>query len=231
MPNLAGSTIQAQSAPGKISLPRAADLAQISYDGTRHSHIRSHISRVIDENDVQAYLLKNGLLLIPGSNSALDYLRFNFRLLNIGGKRFKVRNGKTGEALGAVWHQGFLAHAMLIHEKIKDTPPKFIIGHSLGAAAAQILSLLWQVPAIGFAAPRIYAGGSSILNNKKCLCLWRADDPVGNLPSTRFRHAGKSLRLSAARSNNLLNHHMRHYRAALSDPNQKGILPAIWPIV
>lgn len=229
MPSLSGtSSHRGSGAP--IAVTYAAQLAEVSYQAATNASIKPHLDRSIDDKDVQAHLLKNRILLIPGSNSAMDYLRFNVRLLNIGGKRYSVKNGATGTAIGRVWHQGFLAHAMHVYGAFKDTPPKLIIGHSLGAASAQILSLLWDVPAIGFATPRLYAGGTPVRNDRKCLCLWRGDDPVGTLPGHKFRHAGKSVRLGRSLSMGVLNHSMKHYRAAISDPNHKSVVPSVWPM-
>ncbi len=229
MPSLSGTSSRRGSGLA-YTVPQAANLAGASYSANTNSQIKPHIVKSLDDRDVQAYLLSSGLMLIPGSNSAWDYLRYNVRLLNVGGKKYKVKNGATGQEHGRIWHQGFLAHAMHIHDTFKSTPPKYIIGHSLGAAAAQVLSLIWGVPAIGFAAPRLYAGGNPVNNNRNCLCLWRGDDPVGSLPSDRFRHAGKSVKLGKSRSFGLLNHHMRHYVAAVTDPNHKSVVPAVWPI-
>jgi len=212
-----------------FTIPNAANLAAASYSIGSNAALSRRVKDKINKDDVQAYMLDDDVLLIPGSNSALDYLRYNVRLLNVGGKRYSVRNGATGEVLGRVWHQGFLAHAMLIHEKFKTKPPKFIIGHSLGAASAQVLSMIWDVPAIGFAAPRLYAGGMPVNNDRKCLCIWRTDDPVGSLPGAKFRHAGKSVALGKAKRMGLLNHHMDHYKSAITDPNHKSVVPAIWP--
>lgn len=199
MPSVSGTSRNRGSATS-YSLPQAALLAQASYKATRHADLSPRITKTLDDKDVQAHLLDTGLLLIPGSNSATDYMRYNFRLLNVGNQRFKVANGATGQVLGHVWHQGFLAHAMMIYETFKATPPKYIIGHSLGAASAQVLSLLWKVPAVGFAAPRLYAGGVPVRNDKRCLCIWCNDDPVGSLPGKKFRHAGKSICLTKSRS-------------------------------
>ena len=229
MPSLSGTTRRRGSGQ-RYGITQAAGLAAASYSAMSHSILRPRIRKALDAADVQAYMLDTGLLLIPGSNSAVDYLRYNVRLLNVGGTQYKVKNGATGQVLGRVWHQGFLAHAMLIHKTFKDTPPTFIIGHSLGAASAQVLSLLWGVPAIGFAAPRIYAGGMAVNNSQKCLCLWRGDDPVGQLPSSRFRHAGLSVRLGKSLSTGLLNHNMRHYTQAISDPNHRSVVPERWPV-
>lgn len=228
MPSLSGSSSRRGTGIA-FTMPQAARLATASYSARSDALTKPHITSYIDQDDVQAYLLSNGVLLIPGSNSAMDYLRYNVRLLNIGGKTYKMKNGATGEVLGRVWHQGFLAHAMVLHKKFASKKPKFIIGHSLGAASAQVLSLIWGVPAIGFAAPRLYAGGRAVNNSQNCLCLWRGDDPVGSLPGARFRHAGRSVRLGRSKSIGLLNHHMRHYTAAVTDPNHRSVVPAVWP--
>lgn len=228
-----GSSARRGGGAGSLvfSLPNAANWAAASYQGTQNSTIANSLAQpALNAADVQAYLLNNGLLLIPGSNSAMDYLRYNLRLLNVGGKRYKVKSGATGQVLGSVWHQGFLAHAMLIYEHFKATPPKFIIAHSLGAASAQILSMIWNVPAIGFAAPRLYAGGRPYTNTKLSLSLFRHDDPVGSLPGAQFRHTGTAIQLGKSKTTSLLNHSMKHYQAAITDPNHRSVLPATWPM-
>lgn len=209
----------------RFRLANAANLAEASYGVGAHPPIQSRVVHSIDEADVQAHLLDNGLLLIPGSNSVDDYLRYNLRI-DIGGRRYSLRNPATGQALGGQWHEGFLAHAMVIHRHLDRQRPRFIIGHSLGAASAQVLSLLWRVPAICFAAPRIHAGQSRVQNDRKCLCLWRRDDPVGSYPNDRFRHVGTTIRLDDGRTTGLLNHSMRHYKASLARARN---VPASWP--
>lgn len=212
-----------------MSLQEAATLVESSYlKSSSHAGLQSRIKTPLNKNDVQAFLLKNQTLLVPGSDNAADYLKFNLRLLNIGGKRYKVKSEATGEELGRVWHQGFLAHAMFIFNHFKATPPKFIIGHSLGAASAQILSLAWGVPAICFAAPRVYAGGKSVGNDGKCLCITLADDPVGRLPSSKFQHAGTSAPVGS-RTFFRFAHKMHYYQSALSNPQYKAQLPTHWP--
>lgn len=212
----------------RYRLSNAADLAEASYDIRRQTHIQRQLVMSIDEDDVQAHLLDNGLLLIPGSNSLKDHIRYNFGL-HVGDKRYSARDASTGQAFGGRWHQGFLAHAMVIHKRLDQRRPKFIIGHSLGAAAAQFLSLLWRVPAIGFAAPRLHAGGREVENDRLCLCLWRKDDPVGSFPGDSFRHVGKSIRLEKNRSTGLLNHSLRHYKASMTNAHNRSIVPDAWP--
>ena len=59
-----------------------------------------------------------------------------------------------GKAAGnAIWHKGFAGHAETIANKLGALRPTYIVGHSLGAAAAQILGCVYGVPAIGFTSP------------------------------------------------------------------------------
>lgn len=210
----------------RLRLRHAADLVEASYRLGPQPIIRSRLVQSVDEQDVQAHLLDNGVLLIPGSNSVDDYLRYNLRI-DIGGRRYRLEDRNTGNAIGSRWHEGFLAHALVIRDRLGQRRPRFIIGHSLGAASAQFLSLLWRVPAIGFAAPRLHAGDQLPDNQARCLCLWRHDDPVGTFPN-RFHHVGTSVRLEG-RTTGLLNHSMRHYKASMTHPGNRGRFPEMWP--
>ncbi len=57
-----------------------------------------------------------------------------------------VRQAATGDSGKHAWHAGFLKHAQTVHASVSGMPepPKLIIGHSLGAASAQIVGAsLW----------------------------------------------------------------------------------------
>lgn len=210
----------------------AVNLAEASYKGKKHPSLTTKIKRSLDENDVQAHLLTNGILLIPGSNSLMDYLRFNLRIMNIGGKQYRMSNESTEKgASGTVWHQGFLAHAKVIYDWIErhDEKPIYVIGHSLGAAATQILSKSWAIPGIGFAAPRTRRSRGRIKDDNYSLCINRNDDKVCNLP-TSFNHMGKVHRCAPKSSVFGPDHAMKHYRSAVQDQQAGGGLPVKWPL-
>lgn len=212
-----------------MNLHRAATLVASSYKKSKnHQALVPDIDIPFNEGDVQALLMKNRTLLIPGSNSVWDYIKFNFRPFNIGGKKYSFKTQTTGEKIGHVWHQGFLAHAMAIHAKFDHKRPNFIIGHSLGAASAQVLSMVWDVPAICFAAPRVYLGGGSIGGKNKCLCIVLEDDPVRNLPTNKFGYVGEVKPLGKNRFLSF-KHRMSHYENAVLDPAFKPKLPKQWP--
>ncbi|MFL4471980.1 hypothetical protein ACERZ8_19635 [Tateyamaria armeniaca] len=209
----------------------AAQMAEASYAGRNHGSLATALRKELDDDDVQALFLKGDILLIPGSNSVADYLKFNLRVLNIGGKRFRLNDDHTeAGASGTIWHQGFLRHAQVIfawleRERLR---PKFIIGHSLGAAATQILVRTYGVPGIGFAAPRPRRSRGAIKHSHLCLCINRDDDAVCTLPGS-FHHMGHVHHARAKRSVFGPDHSMKHYRRVIDEQQVAGILGKRWP--
>lgn len=209
----------------------AAQMAEASYDGRRNASLATALRAELDDDDVQALFLKGDILLIPGSNSVADYLKFNLRVLNIGGKRYRLNDDDTESgASGTIWHQGFLRHAQVIfawleRERLR---PKYIIGHSLGAAATQILVRTYGVPGIGFAAPRPRRNRGAIKHSELCLCINRDDDAVCDLPGS-FHHMGHVHRARAKSSVFGPDHSMKHYRRVIDEQQVAGALGARWP--
>lgn len=209
----------------------AAKMAEASYAGKNHVSLATAYRSGLDEDDVQALFLKGDILLIPGSNSVRDYLKFNLRVLNIGGKKYRLNDPDTeAGASGTIWHQGFLRFTRVIYDWLerKKLRPKYIIGHSLGAAATQILVRSYGVPGIGFAAPRPRNSPGAIKHSKLCLCINRKDDMVCDLPSA-FHHMGKVHRASAKGSNFGADHNMKHYRRVIDEQQRAGKLAERWP--
>ena len=132
----------------KISLLDAADMVAETYAGTNKSDIETSI----DVAGVQAVYLKNGTLVIPGTNEFADWFDFNLKFGNtstVEGHGLEVVPGDSG----ALWHAGFLEHAQMVYMFAKGVRPKFIVGHSLGAASAQIVGMSLRVPTVAFASP------------------------------------------------------------------------------
>ncbi|WP_425100959.1 hypothetical protein [Tropicibacter sp. S64] len=209
----------------------AAQLAQSSYSAGTHPSVAPRLARSLDQGDVQAHLLDNGVLLIPGSNSLMDYLKFNLRVMWIAGKKYSFSDPACEKgASGTIWHQGFLRHAKVIYDWVDSggTRPTYIIGHSLGAAATQILTKSWGVAGIGFAAPRPRKTRGPVKNDGYCLLINRDDDPVTGLPA-QFNHMGIVHRARASRSSLGPDHAMKHYRAVVEEEQGSGILGEHWP--
>lgn len=210
----------------------AAKMAEASYRGRGSASLRPNIQSALDKDDVQALFLKQKILLIPGSNSVADYLKFNLRVLNIGGKRYRLNDTDTEQgASGTVWHQGFLRHAKVIFDWLsrENLRPDYIIGHSLGAAATQIMVRTYGVPGIGFAAPRPRRSRGQIKHSHLCLCLNRDDDHVCDLPSG-FHHMGKVFRARAKRSVFGPDHGMKHYKKVVDEQQSARKLSKRWPV-
>ncbi|MEP2892534.1 hypothetical protein [Tateyamaria sp.] len=213
----------------KYDIALAAQMISSAYYMKKSRGLKPHVREYFDENHVQAIYLKQDILLIPGSNSVSDYLMFNLRVLNFGGKKYRLNDTDTETDQGAVWHQGFLKHAKGIADWIDERgyKPKFIVGHSLGAAATQILVRNWGVPGIAFAAPRPLRSATGHDHHDLCLCLNRRDDRVCDLPAS-FGHMGH-VHSGGTRAFLRFDHKMKHYRTMVAEQQAMGKLGKMWP--
>ena len=223
------------------SVATAAELARISYTvkkkGVQTVNTalkKDHNVWIVDQcpvKGVEAYLLNNRCLLVPGSNSFWDYAKFNFRLLNIGMPKLGFGGGTAPrDKNGIIWHQGFLTHANHIGKWIGSDPatwPRLIIGHSLGAASAQILSTIWHAPSIGFAAPRIRKSSAPPEYENLSLSICRTDDLVCRFPRG-FDRLGKSRTLIHKSPRRGLNHNMSAYIDAMQNRASGLDIPDQW---
>lgn len=102
-------------------------------------------SRVIECGDT---------LVITGSRNVKDYLYYNLRP-NRSLPNLPELEGLTKDFPERAYQKGFLLHAARVQRFLRGRKPKFIIGHSLGAASAQILGTALGVPTICFASPQV----------------------------------------------------------------------------
>ncbi|MFK7875210.1 MAG: hypothetical protein AB8B71_05450 [Paracoccaceae bacterium] len=213
----------------RYRLTRAAELAEASYTGKPHAQISYQWKASLDVSDVQAHLLTDNTLLIPGSNSIRDYIRYNLRIQRLGKRRLKLANQISNAPI--TWHQGFLAHAKIVQDWLMDNnfTPAFVIGHSLGAASAQILSAGWAIPAIAFAAPRPCRTATAQMAARYCLCVNRTDDGVCKLPGG-FHHLGDVRACKPRGPSPGMDHAMPHYRKIVDEGLAAQKLPATWPL-
>lgn len=216
----------------QLSVMNAAELAAQSYSiaemidgGTVPGEVKAHISL----RGAQAQMMDHGVMVVPGSNELLDWFS-NFDVYDIVGRRFQRRDKARGRN-GAVFHAGFLRHASKLQSFARENDARFIIGHSLGAATAQILGTALGIPAIGFASPRVKLGAGKLKNEQMVLNICRADDLVTRVPPSEagFRRLGRSVRLVPGVTNPGIDHSMLHYIASLNEHVSAKGLPRHWP--
>lgn len=211
-----------------ISYPllEAAKLVACSYDPDANPTFKKLIKKE-KKGDARAYLLTNNFLIIPGSDSFADYAKYNLRLIGVGQKKLKVSTATTRDDKGHNWHQGFLRHSNEIQAWLGDRVPDMIIGHSLGAATTQVLSMSLKVSGIAFAPPRPYKGRSPVHSSKYCLNICRVDDPVCNVPRG-FSHIGKAIYLTPKSGKGVFRHKMHYYMKALQKNTTPKKVPGRW---
>ena len=211
-----------------FAIEDAAKLAEASYTSARITSPK--VMHSLSHQDVQAHLLEGDILLLPGSNSVRDYLRYNLRPLRLGQQQFRMADDATAKGhSGTTWHQGLLAYSVVVFEWLKslNIRPNYVIGHSLGAAATQILSKSYGAPGIAFAAPRPKLIKGPVNHHEKCLIVNRFDDVVPKLPGT-FNHMGKVKDLSTRPKRLFPAHSMKHYREIVEVGQDAALLPTHW---
>jgi hypothetical protein len=125
------------------------------------------------------FLRSSGTLIIEGTNSFDDWFDYNFDL-------FGDLSTVAGDS-GARYHQGFYNHAMRAYAFAKPFKDqiRLVLGHSLGAASAQIAGPSLGKRTIAFASPRPLLRGDPVsphLVTNYC----REDDLVCEVPPGLF---------------------------------------------
>lgn len=210
----------------KISLLDAADMVAENYAGTNGNDI----DNTIDVAGVQATFLKNGTLIIPGTNEFSDWFDFS---LNFAGNTgtdshgFEVVQGDSG----ALWHAGFLEHAQMVYMFAKALKPKFIVGHSLGAASAQIVGMSLRVPTVAFASPQTCRSRARLPNEGWVINICRIDDSVCHVPPKflGFRTIGSRYWLKPDELDAEEDHKIHNYSDLLKLKRTKDRVPVSWP--
>ncbi|SER81220.1 hypothetical protein SAMN04490244_10374 [Tranquillimonas rosea] len=210
-----------------LSLLEAAQMMLRVYDRDRDPELE--IVQQIDIRGVQACTLKGGILVIPGTNEFSDWFQFNF---DLGGRDRVERHGFAvahGDS-GARWHGGFLEHAQIVYTFAKPQPLRYIIGHSLGAASAQIVGASLKLPTIALASPRTLRGDRPFPGEGWVVNVCRTDDTVCHVPPDfmGFRHLGSVYWLSPPEVNVGEDHRVDKY-IALMEAKVSPTLPQAWP--
>jgi hypothetical protein len=122
--------------------------------------------------------------VIRGTSLRDQWGRFNFRFWAV------PADGDTRR-----WHSGFLDYANITYAFFKGKPLAAIAGHSLGAAAAQIVGPSLEVPTIALASPRPLFMDAQPALADLVLNVCRADDLVTRVPFAwmGYKHVGPSI--------------------------------------
>lgn len=210
----------------KLSLLEATELIEASYAGANKADIHTEI----DIQGVQAQFLKSGVLVIPGTNEFSDWFDFNLNVTNPNAPEshgFEVVPGDSG----ALWHAGFLEHAQIVYTFAKGLRPKFIVGHSLGAASAQIVGTSLKVPTIAFASPQTCRSAARLHGEGWVVNICRVDDTVCHVPPKflGFRTVGSRYWMQPDELDGDEDHRITNYRELLKLKRIKDRLPQSWP--
>ena len=192
-----------------MQIADACDLIQKAYEGK----LGSRLKVPLDLDGAQAYLLKDDTLVIPGTNEVSDWGDFNF----------DVTSGDSGRT----WHAGFMKHARIVYPFAKAGGAKRVLGHSLGAASAQIIGCSLGIPALCFASPRPLRGKKKFKGEHRVINVCRFDDAVCYFPFgfLNFRHLGKVHWISPGEPQSEGSHTIPDYLRVLGTGKIKPKLP------
>jgi len=186
------------------------------------------VAQSYNVDGVQAYLLKDKTLVVPGTNEMSDWGRYNLATRRVWSQNLSREAG----ASGALWHKGFLAHARAVYNFVVMLKPKFLIGHSLGAASVQIAGASLAKPTVAFASPRTKHGKAYFKGEGWVVNINRVDDTVCHVPppSTGYRHLGSQYWMAPSKVNVGGDHQMKHYIRLLDDKHASRNVPKKWPV-
>lgn len=162
-----------------MEIAEAADLIRAAHDRPLGNRLAKGFKRL----GARACFPRDFMLVIPGTNEAGDWGDFNLA----------TGSGDSGRGR----HAGFLGHARIVCGFARGAGPKRVLGHSLGAAQAQIAAASPHLPALCLALPRPPSGKKRFRAKGGIVNLCRIDDVVCHLPSAflRFRHLGRVHRI------------------------------------
>ncbi|MHA6326179.1 alpha/beta hydrolase family protein [Roseivivax sp. CAU 1753] len=209
----------------KLNLLDAAELIRDAYA----NNLGDRLHTTIDIRGVQAFYLKDRTLVIPGTNEFSDWFDYNLRFghYDTPGHGFDVVPGDSG----TLWHAGFLAHAQIVYTFAKGLRPKFIVGHSLGAASAQIVGASLAKPTIAFASPKTCQSRQRMPGEGWVVNICRIDDTVCHVPPAflGFRTIGSHYWLTPTEADPGEQHRIENYTELLSQARVKSRVPTSWP--
>ncbi|MEM0977986.1 MAG: hypothetical protein AAGJ34_10655 [Pseudomonadota bacterium] len=197
----------------------------------------SSLAKVTTKDDkVGAALTSDLNILIVTGSRVPDYGRYNLRpnrTLSWQGDEEKQIKDLTKPWRLKDFHSGFVLHAARVLKFLDGHVPDFIIGHSLGAASAQILGNHLNVPTICLASPQVIK--QNIIDKEKMRepsneqwkilnIAWKQDTVTSILRPLKYRCLGH--RVVFQKSNLGMDHFVKQYRDMIKKAEKHQITDA-----
>lgn len=187
-----------------------------------------------DRQNIAAALLKELDVLVVTGSQVRDYPLYNIRP----NRTLSWRKEEEAQitALRGDWeikdfHSGFLLHAARVLKWLGNDRPKFIVGHSLGAASAQILGNHLNVPTLCLASPQVIKRRKLVddpmrlRSNPQWKILniaWRQDTVTSILRPVDYRCLGH--RVIFIKANTGIDHFVQNYMGMIEDAENEMII-------
>lgn len=223
------------------SLLEAAKLLQNTRDLIKGGDKGSLLSDVTAKGaQVAAGITTDNILVITGSRGVKDYSFYNLRPMRPLPNMREITEIVTPELPKAAYHKGFLLHAARVKRFLGNRTPAIIVGHSLGAASAQILGTHFKVPTIGLASPQVvkrrFLQPDALRSGAHAQwhvfnMAWKEDLVSRGYRATGLRCLGHRVVVASSKPNFGIDHFVSDYeRLIVSAIDQDVVgLPRNWP--
>jgi hypothetical protein len=224
------------------SLLDAAKLLQSTRGKILDGELGNQLSRVSPAGDnIDAGITKTGnTLVITGSDGLKDYLAFNLRPWRRLPQMPEIDELTSTDLPRRAFHKGFLLHAARIKRFLGNDRPDHIVGHSLGAAAAQILGTHLAVPTICLASPQVikrrFLEAASLRSAEHPQwhvfnMAWRKDFVTRGYRLAGLRSLGHRVVVDSNKPNFGIDHFVKDYERLIVTAAENRVvgLPQNWP--
>lgn len=227
--------------PSRLSLLRAAKLLQSTRNDIKEGQLGDHLARVSQKGKhVDAGVTHNNTLVITGSDSWQDYMFYNLRPFRPLPKMVEMDLLTSSDLPKRAFHKGFLLHAARVRRFLGNRRPDYIVGHSLGAAAAQILGTGLGVPTICLASPQVvkrkFLGVPSLRSKEHPQwnvfnLAWSKDFVTRGYRMTGLRCLGHRIVVQTNEANFGIDHFVEDYANLIvkAAAYKTAALPETWP--
>ena len=226
--------------PNDLTFMRAAELLELTRPDILAGTPGAHLARVSEKGkNIDAALTTGNVMLITGSSNLQDYLFYNLRPLRPLPSMTEI-DRICQDLPRRAYHKGFLLHAARILRFLGSARPDYIVGHSLGAASAQILGTALNVPTICFASPQVVkrrflkAARFRQADHpqwKVFNVAWEQDFVTRGYRMTGLRALGHRVELDLESQNIGIDHFVRDYKRLITADAAGAApkLPKHWP--